>query len=480
MIKGDALRADEDLRDLLAGKEAFRAVKSVVDSRRPRLVAQDKIPLGASLEEDLESVLALLKSEEEPCLLWIKLQDEANTIANIQDTDWVVLTWLPKGVSETKRTTFQASAAELVEVVGLGRVKQMCVSEQLTTEAFLRRAGEMPRASRAKIRVSSLAQPTTIVDPHTQFTDPENLSWQSFLKSLGAKPFLPDTYEKESKGLPISKSIHIEAMPDDGYAEAKFVSDLVDQGQTHVVGIVASCDLSKPNAAEELDKLISLPLVKGIRYIINYDTGPFDGINPTHVNTTRHKDGQGIDFLRDPEYAPLFEQGFALLEERKLSFDLMCAPAQLPAAAAMFARYPKIPVCLNHLGSAHQLKADDSEEDRAKLAQWKDNMELLAKLPQVFVKISHLGCCVPGWNASPDKEALVRSMVREVIDLFGARRCMYASNWNAIPNSGSAKERTPSMVENYARLAAWASDFGLLPDEKERLFAGTATEFYQL
>ena len=45
--------------------------------------------------------------------------------------------------------------------------------------------------------------------------------------------------------------------------------------------------------------------------------------------------------------APSFEAGYAALTEFGLCFDLQCAPAQLDAAAALLARHPSIPVCVD-------------------------------------------------------------------------------------------------------------------------------------
>ena len=92
-------------------------------------------------------------------------------------------------------------------------------------------------------------------------------------------------------------------------------------------------DLAAPDAAQKLDALVKTSdLVKGVRYIIDYD-GPFGEDNGTHPEVSRH----GKDYLRGPE-ASDFERGFALLKKHGLSYDLQCAPAQLPAAAALLAR----------------------------------------------------------------------------------------------------------------------------------------------
>ena len=80
-----------------------------------------------------------------------------------------------------------------------------------------------------------------------------------------------------------------------------------------------------------------------------------------------------------------------------------------------------------------------------------------------------------------EKEALLRSLVRETIALFGAARCMFASNFHingAVSDSDGASEVGPSMAELYAKFEAWVED--LSDEEKRRLFAGSAAEFYRV
>ena len=81
-------------------------------------------------------------------------------------------------------------------------------------------------------------------------------------------------------------------------------------------------------------------------------------------------------------------------------------------------------------------------------------MALMAALPNTYCKLSMLGYAVPGWSASGEKEAFVRGLVLETIDLFGAHRCMFASNWHgsgAVSNSDGADECDISMAELYRR-----------------------------
>ena len=47
----------------------------------------------------------------------------------------------------------------------------------------------------------------------------------------------------------------------------------------------------------------------------------------------------------------------------------------------------------------------------------------------MFVKLSFPEWVVSGWFGDEQKEAIVRSIILEVISLFGTKRCMFASNF---------------------------------------------------
>lgn len=56
-------------------------------------------------------------------------------------------------------------------------------------------------------------------------------------------------------------------------------------------------------------------------------------------------------------------------------------------------------------------------------------MAALAALPNVHVKISGLDYIRHGWAVDAGANAVVKGLVREVVALFGASRCMFASNF---------------------------------------------------
>jgi predicted TIM-barrel fold metal-dependent hydrolase len=351
--------------------------------------------------------------------------------------------------------------------------------------------------------------PAHFVDAHQHFLDPgRNLSFQSFLGSLvgTTTSYLPSDYTRDvvlplrAAGVTLSGSVHVECLPDDGVAEAAWVQGLYT---SPVRATVASCDLAQPLDIVEaqLAALVSTstkgPAVRGVRWILDAD-GPFGALNATHVGVTRH-DPSSLDYLRGHDndtttgIHPGFAAGYARLAAHELSFDLQCAPAQLVAAAALAAQHPGIPVAINHLGKPWNivLSTNDDDDDDATatavtlhqtaLTEWRTGMHAMAQLPHVYVKLSMLGYAVPGWSRCTARTALVRDLVREVVTLFGAHRCMVALNWWKDAATSDADGRSPvgpSPVEFLQHLSNWFAD--MTQEDRDRLFEGTARRFYRI
>lgn len=131
-----------------------------------------------------------------------------------------------------------------------------------------------------------------IVDSHHHYADPQQVA-NSFLKET---KFTPEDYAAALEPLKITKSVHIEIMPDDALAECRWVESLIAAGRARDAAIVASCNLADNDVEVQLKRLTgSCPHVRGIRYILDY-VGPYDGKSATHVAVTRHN----FDYLRDP------------------------------------------------------------------------------------------------------------------------------------------------------------------------------------
>ena len=328
-----------------------------------------------------------------------------------------------------------------------------------------------------------------IVEPHHHYVMTSE-AFHSPLKVAGVPEYTPTKFVEDCAGLTITKAVHVECAPVDPLGEAQGIEAVITSKQTSCVGIVAACNLAAPDAADQLKTLKErCAHVVGIRYVVDF-AGPFGEAPATHVFVSRHGEGgkldalgsgKGVDFLRDPAYATAFEAGFAALGEVGLTFDLQCAPEQLVAAAEMIGRHPSVRVVIDHLGKP-RLGNDDAAMDESELATWRAGMTKMAALPNVFVKLSMLGYIVPGWVADPSKEAQISALVLETVDRFGADRCMFSTNWwsaGAMANSDGRDSVAVSMKEMWSRYHAWVKD-RYSAEHVERLFAGTAEEFYRI
>ncbi|KAL3757185.1 hypothetical protein ACHAWU_004617 [Discostella pseudostelligera] len=345
--------------------------------------------------------------------------------------------------------------------------------------------------------MSSTPFPREVVDSHHHFIDTANTTFQSFLRSAAGCDIthLPEDYTRDvidplSKlGVRFNSSVHVEAMPDSGIQEVAWVEDMAAAGRCNYVrAYVASCDLTQDNVEEELQNLIQLSpsKLRGIRWILDC-VGKYEGgTTATHVATSRH---DGIDYLKSDR----FKRGTALLEKHNLSFDLQCAPIQLvESAAALFSNYPTMKVCIDHMGKPRMVLGNDFLEDGAtinpnvipneqELRIWRKGMKSMAALPNVYVKLSMMGYAIPGWIRTNERRAVLKSLVRETVAIFGANRCMVAWNWHvngAVSDADNLSKVGPDAVE-LLNTFIWFFE-GYSEADKERLFAGTAKEFYRL
>ena len=171
-----------------------------------------------------------------------------------------------------------------------------------------------------------------------------------------------------------------------------------------------------------------------------------------------------------------FREGFAALGEFGLVFDAWVYHPQLSEVADLAGTFPNTQIVLNHVGSP--ILGGPYAADRDKVfADWKTGMSNLARRANVTVKLGALPIRLPGVSAvskdtppsSEEVAAAWRPWLETSIDLFGADRCMFESNFPVQKRWCSYQ-----VVWNaFKRLAANASS-----TEKTALFAGTAARVY--
>lgn len=173
-----------------------------------------------------------------------------------------------------------------------------------------------------------------------------------------------------------------------------------------------------------------------------------------------------------------FREGFRHLAPLGLSFDAWLLEPQLPDLIDLARAFPDTQIILDHVGTPLGIGAYKGRRDE-RYPIWRDNIQALAKLPNVSVKVGGLAMVFPGFDSfmsdPPTPSSLLaeewRPYVEPVIEAFGAERCMFESNFPV--DIGSCDYDV--LWNTFKILAKNAS-----PDEKTALFSGTASRIYRL
>ena len=175
---------------------------------------------------------------------------------------------------------------------------------------------------------------------------------------------------------------------------------------------------------------------------------------------------------------PDFRARFAKLVNRGLSFDAWLYHPQLGDVVDLARAVPAAPIIVGHVGGVLGYGPYADKRDEV-FAAWKRAMIDLAARPNVAVKLGGQMRRLAAFDygaaeTPPSSEELARYWRPDMgtcIELFGAGRCMFESNFPVEKVGTGYAVRWNA----FKRIAAGAS-----PDEKRTLFAGTARRFYRL
>lgn len=258
------------------------------------------------------------------------------------------------------------------------------------------------------------------------------------------KRFLPPDYLKEASGWHIAKTVYVETEwdPADPIGETRYIHDVAaEHGLPNAV--VAQAWLDREDVAHVLAAQAAFPLVRSVR-------------QKPRASAQRDQACRGAAGSMDDSR---WRDGFARLSPLGLMFDLQTPWWHLDAAAALARDFPSTTIVLNHTG----LPSDRSPQG---LALWREAMALLARQPNVMLKISGLGLAGQPWRVADNAP-----IVRDAISIFGAERCMFASNFPV-----------DSVVAGFDTIyQGFASAVAALPlDQKHALFHDNACRIYRM
>jgi predicted TIM-barrel fold metal-dependent hydrolase len=256
--------------------------------------------------------------------------------------------------------------------------------------------------------------------------------------------YLPPDYLRDAADHNVLTTVHCEAEWDRGdqVGETRWISRISEE-YGFPGAIVAHGWFDTDNAEEVIAAQAAFPLVRGIR------SKPVTAASPDRREPGAPGTMQDERWLR----------GFALLQKYQLSWDLRVPFWHLEEAAAVAKAFPETPIVLNHTG----FPWDRSEEG---LAAWRRAMEVLAREPNVHVKVSEFGLRDQPWDYESN-----RRVVLDAIAIFGIERAMFATNFPV----ASLRIGYGALVKAMNRMLAH-----LTAAERDRFFWGNAKAFYRL
>lgn len=293
--------------------------------------------------------------------------------------------------------------------------------------------------------------PDQIVDSHHHLWELGRFPYTWLAPSAAPRPFgdhtaikrdyLPADYRADFAGLPLTQSVHVQANcgAADPVDETRWLASLA-QTEGLPDAVIGFADMTREDAGAVLQGHADFAIVRGVRALVAWD----------HAGRWRFAARAGI--LAEA----VFRKNIATLQDLGLSLDLVIASEQMPEVADLAQANPGLTIIINHLCTA----------EPATYGPWKAGLRVLAKHPNIAIKLSGLWTIDKNW--SPDA---MRPFIAGILEQIGPDRLMYGSN--------SPVEKVSCPVASHIpRLASLLHD--LDPATLSPVFADTARRLYRL
>ena len=278
-----------------------------------------------------------------------------------------------------------------------------------------------------------------IIDSHHHFWDPKGREYpwmQGDILDPIRRRFDQDDFEPLLKQHGIDGTVIVQTVSDiEETAEFLEIAD----SWTRIKGVVGWVDLTSKDVVAQIDRLKHSQGGKklvGIRHQVH--------------------DEPNLDWLLRPDV----QNGIAECHKAGLVYDLLLKEPHMPAAIACVDKLPNVRFVVDHISKPRIVSAE--------MEPWYDLIGQLAKRPNVYCKISGMVT-----EANWDKWTIedFQPYFNRVLDIFGANRLMYGSDWPVCVIAGGY-----SKIINLAKTLA----SGLSEEEKNSLFGKTAIDAYRL
>ena len=243
------------------------------------------------------------------------------------------------------------------------------------------------------------------------------------------RDFAPADFEEYRRKYQIDRTVLVQAAP--SVAETEYMLGLAD-ATPWIAKVVGWVDFENPDHRRQRERFARHPKFSGVRPMI--------------------QDIADVDWMLRLDVQWAYDAICAL----DLTFDALGVPRHLGSFQRLFDRYPKMRVVIDHC-----LKPEIRNDC---FDAWAEAMAAIAAKTPVYCKLSGLAT-----EAKQDWDlATLKPYADHVINSFGADRVMWGSDWPVVNLAGGYD--------------SWhgAADAIVLPADRDRIFGGTAKEFYRI
>lgn len=273
-----------------------------------------------------------------------------------------------------------------------------------------------------------------IIDAHQHFWiyDAVRDNWIDDTMEVIRKDFLPKNLKPILDENNIDGCIAVQA--DQSEEETRFLLNQAKEN-TFIKGVVGWVDLLSENVDERLAYYAENKKFKGVRHIVQ---------------------GEANDFMLRPD----FQRGISTLQKYNLTYDILVFPPQLPAAIKLANKYPDQPFVLDHMGKPY-IKSGE-------MANWKRNIELLAKCSNVVCKISGM-FTEADWNYWTEKD--FTPFLDVVFTSFGVDSVLFGSDWPVCLLAADYREQLDIIKSHINKFST---------TDRAKIMGNNAIRFYNL
>ncbi len=210
------------------------------------------------------------------------------------------------------------------------------------------------------------------------------------------RPMTAELLVERMDGAGVDRAVVVQAYMAHAY-DNSYTADSVARYPDRCVGVCV-VDAYTAGAADELSYWVRERGMAGLRFYVDPPTW--------------RSQEQSARFVDEPAVAPVWERA------RELGISVCVPPLRanrLERAVPLFARYPEIPILLDHLGG---LPLTDGPPYAAAKPWF-----ALADLPNVFLKFSPTNL-----SNAPESDPEAHELFRRLVDVFEPRRLMWGSN----------------------------------------------------